>query len=74
MADFREKGSIKNLSCQTIKLNVFKVSQGGSWDTSGCEDCKECKGDVLVSLPLFRVKCSNEFDYSRQGLRVPAIF
>ena len=69
MSDIR-KNSIKNLNCQTIKLNVVNVSQGSSWDTSGCEDCKECeyaskcKGDVLLSLPLVRVKCLNEFDYT----------
>ena len=30
MFDIRKKHSIKNLSCQEIKLNVVKVSQGGS--------------------------------------------
>ena len=43
------------------KLNIVKVSQGGSWAQAGVS---RGESDVLVSPPPVSAKSSNEFDYS----------
>ena len=37
-------------------------------------DASRCKGDVLASLPLVRVKCLNEFDYTDRVWESPPTF
>ena len=58
-------------------LKFHKVALGTRAGVKSARNVRHesrCRGDVLASLPLVSAKCWNEFDHSKQGLRVATTF